>query len=51
MKDYRCKDCSLWKEYGEICTYGIYEHIVPFRASVKHTKADNKKCKHFKLEK
>lgn len=40
MKDYRCKDCQWWKEYGMICTK-LYVHAGDLA----------KKCKHFKLKK
>lgn len=39
-KDYRCKDCEFWKEYGFVCTY-----------TYKHAGDLAKKCKHFKLRK
>ena len=39
-KDYRCKDCEWWKEWGFICTY-----------TDKHAGDLAKKCKHFKLRK
>lgn len=39
-KDYRCKDCQWWKEYGMICTK-LYVHVGDLA----------KKCKHFKLKK
>lgn len=45
MKDYRCKDCEWWKEYGAVCTYAIDKFVVTYRP------ADSKKCKHFKLKK
>lgn len=40
MKDYRCKDCAWWKEYGMICT----------KFCVRAGDLA-KKCKHFKLKK
>ena len=39
-KDYRCKDCQWWKEYGWTCT----------KTYTYRTEAA-KKCKHFKLKK
>lgn len=39
MKDYRCKDCRWWKEYGSVCTY-----------TFNHTGDLAKKCKHFKRD-
>lgn len=41
-KDYRCKDCEFWKEYGSVCTktYGYIQN--PDQC---------KKCKSFKLKK
>lgn len=39
-KDYRCKDCEFWKEYGYWCTK-LYTHAGDLA----------KKCKHFKLKK
>lgn len=37
-KDYRCKDCYWWKEYGMWCTKRYV-----------HSGDLAKKCKHFKL--
>jgi len=39
-KDYRCRDCAFWKEYGMVCTRR-YIHAGDLA----------KKCGYFKLKK